>query len=219
MRLPPPHPRTPHPAAAAGFSLIELLVVIGIIAILIGILMPTLSRVRQHAKQVACQSNMRQIGQLLLIYANTYDGYIFPLGAENEQPRLGVWVGPDKRWPVLVKGLERWNHPLLLCPQDEPPVLEEHSYALNWHFFHHGVRFHTGSEKLAGLKPADIILMGEKRAEANNYFLGSDHDYDYAADEYKHGLRLGSNYLFLDLHVSVLPPKANPRRRYDPWGS
>jgi len=210
---PPPHPRN------AAFSLIELMVVIGIIAILIGILMPTMSRVRQHAKQVACQSNMRQIGQLLLIYANTYDGYIFPLGAADEQPRLGVWVEEEKRWPVLVKGLERWNHPLLLCPQDEPPVLEEHSYALNWYFFHHGVRFHNGGEKLAGLKPGDVVLMGEKRAEANNYFIGDAGDYEHAADEWKHGLRLGSNYLFLDLHVSMLPRTAKPARLYDPWGS
>src|SRR5687767_15547597 len=85
---------------AGAFSLIEVVVVIGIIAILLGILMPTLARVRQHAKQVACQSNMRQVGQLLLVYANTYDGFIFPLGAADEQPRLGVWVERENRWPV-----------------------------------------------------------------------------------------------------------------------
>ena len=162
---------------------------------------------------------MRQVGQLLLIYANTYNGFIFPLGPD-EQPRLGVWIkDPTKRWPALVKGLERWNHPLLLCPQDhdQEPV-EEHSYALNWYFHHHEIRFHNHNFP-GGLKPGDIILMGEKRAEANNYFIGDDNDYNHAADEYKHGLRLGSNYLFLDLHVSTLPPSANPRRLYDPWGS
>jgi prepilin-type processing-associated H-X9-DG protein len=201
---------------AAAFTLIELIVVIGIVTILIGLLMPALARVRQHAKQVTCQSNMRQVGQLLLVYANTYGGFIFPLGAEDEQPRLGVWVEEPKRWPVLVKGLERWNHPLLLCPQDEEPV-EEHSYALNWYFYQHAVRFHTTN--LAGRKPGDVVLMGEKRAEANNYFIGSDSDYDYAAEEFKHGLRLGSNYLFLDLHVAPLPPSANVRRAYDPWGT
>ena len=204
-------------ARKPAFSLIELIVVIGIVTILIGILMPTLARVRQHANQIACQSNMRQVGQLLLIYANANNGYIYPLGPPDEQPRLGMFVDPPQRWPVLVRGLDRWNPPLLLCPQDEEPV-EEHSYALNWYFFLHKVRFHT-HENLGGLKPADTILMGEKRAEANNYFIGNDIDYDYAADEYKHGLRLGSNYLFLDLHVSPMPPNANPRRAYDPWGS
>ena len=202
-------------AATAAFTLIELLVVIGIIAVLVGIMMPTMSRVRQHAKQVACQSNMRQVGQLLLIYANTFGGHVVPLGPD-EQPRLGVWVDPPQRWPVLVKGLERWNHPLLLCPQDEPPVLEEHSYALNWYLFLHAVRFHNSN--IGGLKPGEVILMGEKRAEANNYFIGDAGDYDYAADEFKHGLRLGSNYLFLDMHVATLPPKS-ARHAYDPWGT
>jgi len=203
------------PARTVGFTLIELMVVIGIIAILIGFLMPTLASVRQHAKQVTCQSNMRQIGQLLLVYANTYDGYIFPLGDEV-QPRLGMPVDRPQRWPTLVKGLERWNHPLLLCPQDEAPD-EEHSYALNWYFFWHKIRFHNRNFP-GGLKPGEMILMGEKRAEANNYFIGSDDDYEYAADEYKHGVRRGSNYLFLDTHVSPLPPHA-AKSAYDPWTS
>ena len=211
-----PFMRRPSRLCAPAFSLIELIVVIGIVTILIGILMPTLSRVRQHAKQIACQSNMRQVGQLLLIYANSNNGYIYPLGSPDEQPRLGMPVDRPQRWPVLVKGLERWNPPLLLCPQDEEPE-EEHSYALNWYFYLHKVRFHT-HENLGGLKPGETILMGEKRAEATNYFIGDDNDYNYAADEYKHGLRLGSNYLFLDLHVSPLPPAANARHLYDPWG-
>ena len=68
---------------APGFALVELLVVIGIIAILIGILLPTLSRVRQHAKQIACQSNLRQIFHAALMRSNDHGGFLQVAGSVN----------------------------------------------------------------------------------------------------------------------------------------
>jgi prepilin-type N-terminal cleavage/methylation domain-containing protein/prepilin-type processing-associated H-X9-DG protein len=59
-----------------GFSLLELLVVIGIIALLLALLMPALSRARRQANLVQCLANLRTIGQAALIHANEHGGYL-----------------------------------------------------------------------------------------------------------------------------------------------
>src|ERR1700733_12322443 len=62
-----------------AFTLVELLVVIGIIALLISILLPALNRAREEANLVACAANLNQIGNLVQLYASENNGY-YPYG-------------------------------------------------------------------------------------------------------------------------------------------
>jgi len=85
-------------AGTRGFTLIELLVVIAIIALLSGILFPVFSKAREKARQATCQSNLKQIGQAMQMYAQDYDEW-FPL-AQNGAGTAGV----DKFWTDLLSG-------------------------------------------------------------------------------------------------------------------
>src|SRR5690348_11313226 len=65
-----------------GFSLVELLVVVGVIVVLIGLLMPVLGRARESANRTACMSNLRQLAAGLLQYAADNHGR-FPRPSQN----------------------------------------------------------------------------------------------------------------------------------------
>jgi prepilin-type N-terminal cleavage/methylation domain-containing protein/prepilin-type processing-associated H-X9-DG protein len=68
-----PPPKSPR---HKGFTLVELLVVIGIIALLISILLPALSKARESANQVKCEAQERQIVQGMMLHANDHKGYM-----------------------------------------------------------------------------------------------------------------------------------------------
>jgi prepilin-type N-terminal cleavage/methylation domain-containing protein/prepilin-type processing-associated H-X9-DG protein len=91
------------PLARRGFTLVELLVVIGIIAVLIAILLPALSRARQHANQVKCMANLRSMGQALAMYAGEYKGSL-PIGFVNDGFAIagGTYKGESLDWTTLL---------------------------------------------------------------------------------------------------------------------
>src|SRR4051812_34926920 len=76
----------------SGFTLVELLVVIGIIALLISILMPALSAAKERANRVKCASNLRQIGQGLLLYAGDNRG-VYPRAPTNSGAGFTCFTG------------------------------------------------------------------------------------------------------------------------------
>ena len=88
----------------AGFTLVELLVVIGIIAVMIGILLPTLQKARLRAQQVVCESNLKQLFVYMLDYCNNNKGYMFPVTADasGNIETLGTNWMPHQRWPAIL---------------------------------------------------------------------------------------------------------------------
>lgn len=231
-----------------GFSLVELLVVIGIIALLMGMLLPALKGARLQANSLACKANLRSVGQLLIIYANNNNGVMYPIGTIIKPGEFGGTVGNyrtlgnmstyadgslvprEGRWPVYVFDPPIWNPRVMFCPEDAEvhtdPTGEQHSYILNHHLGESPARMIRYGGRVVGYSggeliirsPSECIVMGEKRTSAGDYYMEQG-DFDpprEIVEKYRHGIKLGSNYLFLDMHVDTVPPK-QARDSVDPW--
>ncbi len=123
-----------------AFTLVELLVVVSILALLIGILVPSLKSARRVSKRVVCGSQLRAVGQALRMYLNDSNDYLpivsdmpsFEQDSDNPRPSIGSVLAPyvNKAFEstpnssggdneLLGKGVEVFH-----CPSDRPGVTD-----------------------------------------------------------------------------------------------
>ncbi|MBI1367055.1 MAG: prepilin-type N-terminal cleavage/methylation domain-containing protein [Planctomycetes bacterium] len=130
-----------HPVARCaryGFTLIELLVVVAIIALLISILLPSMSRAREVARITRCASNLRQQGLAANMYAQTYKGWLPPYssGAGGLDTGLVVthwtrWFRTGNTWQNLGKLYATkyiTDGPNFYCPSQKNPTFKLETY-------------------------------------------------------------------------------------------
>jgi len=134
-----------------GFTLVELLVVIAIIALLLSILMPSLSKARSLACRLKCTHNLKQINLAVNMYLNENED-TYPC-AQDPLP-AGYWLWMGRGWrsfvePYLSTRVSKNNPSVLFCPEDptDKDKYEATSYAYSMAFYHSPRQIDAMSDK------------------------------------------------------------------------
>jgi prepilin-type N-terminal cleavage/methylation domain-containing protein/prepilin-type processing-associated H-X9-DG protein len=98
-----------------GFTLIEILVVVAIIALLVSILLPSLARAREQAKATMCATQFDQIFKAMFLYTSENKDVLPHLGYRPDTERVR-WM-----WPTQTARYLALNWPIYRCPSDETP--------------------------------------------------------------------------------------------------
>jgi prepilin-type N-terminal cleavage/methylation domain-containing protein/prepilin-type processing-associated H-X9-DG protein len=146
-----------------GFTLIELLVVIAIIAILAAILFPVFAQARESARKASCQSNLKQLGNAILMYSSDYDGFLVagggtchgsPAGCSDTNPLPGL------QWQWVIQPYAK-NWGIYKCPSDPRPADRVPvSYGVN-NVALNSANDNGGVNESAVGAPADTVMLME----------------------------------------------------------
>jgi prepilin-type N-terminal cleavage/methylation domain-containing protein len=158
-----------------GFTLVELLVVIGIIALLVSILLPALNKAREDAKRVRCLSNQRQLVMAWQMYAADNKGHF----SSSNTPAFPstpwwYWVAAGNTLDCLYNG-KLWpylkNYEVYKCPNDR--VMYTHTYSVNgWLAGENGDRiFTTGQIQKAYATFVFIEELDPRGYEINSFMV------------------------------------------------
>jgi prepilin-type N-terminal cleavage/methylation domain-containing protein/prepilin-type processing-associated H-X9-DG protein len=188
-----------------AFTLVELLVVIGIIAILISILLPVLGQARERARRVACLSNMRQLAVAWTMYSNANKGLI-PSADTNG----AGWAANGNADTDIRRGsLYQWvpNPETYRCPNDHNSV-NARSYSVNDCVSPTGTLIYpTGVRRIGQIRRAAEVFVFIEEFDPRGFNLNSfylpltgDSWVDYPAAWHNRGVNLS----FADGHAQYL---------------